>query len=332
MNILFAGSFSMQRLRYSFVLAIAGISLSCGGATAQEYPSKTVRFIVPLSPGGGTDIAARLTAQKLTERWSQQFVVENRPGGGAVIGAELVARAAPDGYTLLVTSPGAVVVNPWLFRKLPYEPRDFVPVAMLAPTYYVLIAHPSVPAKSVSELIQVARKHPGGLVLASGGLAAPSDLIGEMFKSLARIDAITVQYKGGGHAIADLISGQASMMFADMIAAMPYVAPRRVKLLAVLTAQRVPQLPDTPTLKESGIDYDALGWSGVFAPARTPAAIVTKLNSELRNILRLPDIQTRLASDGSAFGPNTPESLQAFIRIEFAKYETAVKVSGRRLD
>lgn len=316
----------------SLFLAAASLAFTAINAAAQDYPSKSVRIIVPLSPGGGTDIAARVTAQKLTERWSQQFVVENRPGGAAVIGADAVARAAPDGYTLLVSSPGAVVVNPWLFRKLPYDPKDFVPVAMLAPTYYVLIVHPSVPAKSVNELIQVARKHPGSLVLASGGIAAPSDLIGEMFKSLAKIDAITVQYKGGGHAIADLIGGQASIMFADLIAAMPYVAPRRVKLLAAVTAQRMPQLPETPTLRESGIPYDAIGWSGMFAPARTPAAVVAKLNGELRNILKLPDIQSRLASDGTAFGPNTPESLQAFIRSELGKYETAVKVSGRRLD
>ncbi|MCC7123118.1 MAG: tripartite tricarboxylate transporter substrate binding protein [Gammaproteobacteria bacterium] len=306
--------------------------LAAVSAGAQDYPVKTVRMVVPLAPGGGTDIAARVTAQKLTERWGQQFIVENRPGGGATIGAELVARAAPDGYTLLVSSPSAVVVNPWLFRKLAYDPKDFVPVAMLAPTYYVLITHPSVPAASVKELVGVARQHPGKLVLASGGLGAPSDLMGEMFKSLTKIDAITVQYKGGGHAITDLIGGQASMMFADMIAALPYVASKRVRLLAVATVQRLAQLPEVPTLIESGVAYDAIGWSGVFAPARTPSAIVAKLNGELRSILKLADVQAKLASDGTAFGPNTPESLQAFVKSELAKYETAVKVSGRRLD
>jgi len=196
----------------------------------------------------------------------------------------------------------------------------------------VLIIPPSVPAKTVRELIEVAQKKPGKLVLASGGLGAPSDLMGEMFKSLAKFDAVTVQYKGGGQAIADVLGGQASMMFADLIAATPYIGPGRVRLLGVATAKRLPQLPDVPTLVESGIPYDAIGWSGIFAPARTSASVVTKLNSELRNILKLPDVQSKLASDGSAFGPNSPESLQTFIKSELEKYETAVKVSGRRLD
>jgi tripartite-type tricarboxylate transporter receptor subunit TctC len=203
---------------------------------------------------------------------------------------------------------------------------------MLAPTYYVLITHPSVPATSVRALIDFARKNPGKLVLASGGLSAPSDLMGEMFKNLAKIDAVTVQYKGGGQAIADVIGGQASMIFADMIAATPYVGPGRIRLLAVATAKRMPQLPEVPTLIESGIAYDAIGWSGMFAPARTPTSVITKLNTELRSILKLPDVQARLASDGSAFGANTPESLVAFIKSELAKYATAVKVSGRRLE
>ena len=302
-------------------------------ALAQEYPSRPIRVVVPLSPGGGTDIAARVTGQKLTERWGQQVIVDNRPGAGGTIGAEIVARAAPDCYTLLVSSPSAVVINPWVFPKLPYDPaKDLVPVVMLAPTYYVLITHPSVPVKSVRELIDFARKNPGKLVLASGGLSAPSDLMGEMFKNLAKVDAVTVQYKGGGQAIADVIGGQASMMFADMIAAAPYVGPGRVRLLAVATVKRMPQLPAVPTLIESSVDYNAIGWSGMFAPARTPPAAVTKLNTELRGILKLPDVQARLASDGSAFGANTPESLAAFIKTELAKYATAVKVSGRRLD
>ncbi|MCC6535582.1 MAG: tripartite tricarboxylate transporter substrate binding protein [Burkholderiales bacterium] len=318
-------------LALAILQAVALVSIA-QAALAQEYPSRPVRMVVPLAPGGGTDIAARVTGQKLTERWGQQIIVDNRPGAGGTIGAEIVARAAPDGYTLLVSSPSAVVVNPWLVKKLPYGPADFVPVVMLAPTYYVLIAHPSVPAKSVRELIEVARKQSGKLVLASGGLGAPSDLMGEMFKNLAKIDAVTVQYKGGGQAIADVLGGQASMMFADMIAATPYIGPGRVRLLAVATTKRMPQFPDVPTLIESGVAYDAIGWSGAFAPARTPAAVLTRLNDALRSILKLPDVQAKLASDGTAFGPNTPESLRAFIKSELAKYENAVRISGRRLD
>jgi tripartite-type tricarboxylate transporter receptor subunit TctC len=314
---------------FSAVVLLATSAASLG----QDYPTRPIRMIVPLVPGGGTDIAARVTAQKLTERWGQQVIVDNRPGAGGNIGTEIVTHAAPDGYTVLVTNPGPIVVNPWLFSKLPFDPaKDLAPVAMLAPTYYVLITNPAVPANSVRELIQIAQKQPGKLVLASGGVGAPSDLMGEMFKSLARIDAVTVQYKGGGQAIADVIGGQASMVFADMIAAMPYVSAGRVKLLAVATAKRMPKLPDVPTLVESGVPYDAIGWSGMFAPARTPPAVVAKLNTELRSILKLPDVQEKLASDGSDFGANTPQSVAAFIRSELAKYAIAVKVAGRRLD
>ncbi len=315
----------------SILVALAFLSVSALAA-AQDYPAKPIRVIVPLAPGGGTDLATRVTAQKLTERWGQQVIVDNRPGAGGNIGTELVARAAPDGYTLLVTNPGPVVVNPWHFAKLPYDPKDLTPVVMLAPTYYVLISHPSVPARSVRELIEVARRQPGKLVLAYGGLGAPSDLMGEMFKSLAKIDAVTVQYKGGGQAIADVIAGQASMMFADMIAAMPYVDSGRVRLVAVATAKRMAKLPQVPTLVEAGVPYDAIGWSGMFAPVRTPAHVINKLNGELRGILKLPDVQEKLASDGSDFGANTPESLAAFVKSELAKYQNAVKVSGRRLD
>jgi tripartite-type tricarboxylate transporter receptor subunit TctC len=318
--------------RPSSILATLALLSISALAAAQDYPSKPIRVIVPLAPGGGTDLAARVTTQKLTERWGQQIIVDNRPGAGGNIGTELVARAAPDGYTLLVTNPAPIVVNPWLFAKLPYEPKDLTPVVMLAPTYYVLITHPSVPARSVRELIGVAQRQPGKLVLASGGLGAPSDLMGEMFKSLAKIDAVTVQYKGGGQAIADVIAGQASMMFADMIAAMPYVNAGRVRLVAVATARRMPKLPQVPTLVEAGVPYDAIGWSVVFAPARTPARVIDKLNGELRGILKLPDVQEKLASDGSDFGANTPQSLAAFVKSELAKYQNAVKVSGRRLD
>jgi tripartite-type tricarboxylate transporter receptor subunit TctC len=321
-------------------LRIAGVSLTvvslacCVGATlAQDYPARPIRVIVPIAPGGGTDVAARLVAHKLTERWGQQVIVDNRPGAGGNIGTEIAARSAPDGYTLLATSPGPIVVNQWLFSKLPFDAtRDFVPVTMLAPTFLVLTVHPSVPASSVRELIEAARKTPGKLVLASGGIGVPSDLMGEMFKNLTKIDAVTVQYKGGGPALADVVGGQASMAFGDMITAMPFVSAGRVRLLAVCTAKRIPKLPDVPTLIESGVPIDATTWSGLFAPSRTPAAIVDKLGTELRSILKLPDVQEKLASDGTDFGANTPQSLVPFIKSEAAKYRTAVKVSGRRLD
>jgi tripartite-type tricarboxylate transporter receptor subunit TctC len=323
----------MQCLSIPSALIAAALLSIATVSHAQDFPIKPIRMVVPLAPGGGTDIAARVTGQKLAERWGQQVIVDNRAGAGSNIGTEIVVHSAPDGYTLLVTNPAPIVVNQWLFSKLPFDPaKDLVAVTMVAPTYYVLMAHPAVPANSVRELIELARKTPGKLVLASGGIGAPSSLMGEMFKNLAKIDMVSVQYKGGGQAIADVIGGQASMMFADMIAAMPFVSAGRAKVLAVGTVKRIPKLPDVPTLIESGVAYDAIGWSGVFAPARTPAAIVNKLGAELRSILKLPDVQEKLASDGNDFGANTPQSLAAFIKSETEKYRIAVKISGSKLE
>lgn len=191
----------------------------CAAARADEYPTKPIRAVVPLVPGGGTDIAARVVGQKLTERWGQQVIVDHRPGAGGNIGAEIVARAVPDGHTMLITNPGPVVVNLSLMAKMPYDPvKDLVPVVMLAPTYYLLITHPSVPGNSMRDLIQVAKKRPNTLVLASGGLGGPVRFDGRDVQKSAQIDAVIVQYKGGGQALADVIGGQASMMFVDMIA------------------------------------------------------------------------------------------------------------------
>ena len=323
----------MPRLSISSTLTVLALAFIATAPFAQDYPTKPIRMVVPLVPGGGTDIAARITGQKLNERWGQQVIVDNRAGGASNIGTEIVVHAVPDGYTLLVTNPAPIVVNQWLFSKLPFDPaKDLVPVTMIAPTFYLLIANPSVPANSVRELIDYARKSPGKLVLASGGIGAPSSLMGEMFKNLAKFDATSVNYKGGGQAIADVVGGQASIMFADMIAAMPFVTAGRAKLLAVGTAKRMPKLPDVPTLNESGVPYEGISWSGVFVPARTPPAVVNKLGAELRSILKLPDVQEKLASDGNDFGANTPQSLLAFIKNETEKYRVAVKVSGAKLD
>ena len=323
----------MPRLSISSTLTVLALAFIATAPFAQDYPTKPIRMVVPLVPGGGTDIAARITGQKLNERWGQQVIVDNRAGGASNIGTEIVVHAVPDGYTLLVTNPAPIVVNQWLFSKLPFDPaKDLVPLTMIAPTFYLLIANPSVPANSVRELIDYARKSPGKLVLASGGIGAPSSLMGEMFKNLAKFDATSVNYKGGGQAIADVVGGQASMMFADMIAAMPFVTAGRAKLLAVGTAKRMPKLPDVPTLIESGVAYEGISWSGVFVPARTPPAVVNKLGAELRSILKLPDVQEKLASDGNDFGANTPQSLLAFIKNETEKYRVAVKVSGAKLD
>ncbi len=318
----------MQRVSISsFLTAFALLSVTAA-ALAQDYPTKPIRMVVPLPPGGGTDIAARMTGKKLTERWGQQVIIDNRPGAGGNIGTEIVARAAPDGYTLLVSNPNPIALNQWILPKLSFDPAlDLVPVTMLAPTYFVLVTHPSVPVNSVRELIDLARKSPGKLILASGG-----GLMSDMFRHAAKVDVIAVQYKGAGQAILDVLGGQASMMFADVIAATPYVAAGRLKQLAISTPKRIRKLPEVPTLIESGVPFDAITWSGLFAPARTPPAIVNKLGAELRSILKLPDVQEKLASDGNDFGDNTPQSLAVFVTRETEKYRLAVKVVGNRTD
>ena len=322
-----------QRLVFSaLTLGTLALLFACAATRAQEYPIKTIRAIVPWGPGGGTDIAARVVGQKLTERWGQQVIVDNRGGAFGNIGTELASRAAPDGYTLLIHSI-SMVINPSLFTKLPYDPvKDFAPVAIIAPTYILMITHPSVPANSVRDFIRLAKQRPDTLVLASTGIGTASDLSGEMFKNLAGIKAVTVPYKGTGQALAEVIAGQASFSFMDMIAVSSFVKSGRVRVLAVVTPKRIPQFPEVPTLVESGVSWDALGWTGLYVPARTPKPIIDKLNSEVRNILRLSDVQEKLASDGNDFGANTPEYFAAFIKSEIAKWANAVKISGRRVE
>lgn len=324
----------MERLALSAsMLAAVILPGLCDNTLAQEYPTKTIRVIVPYVPGGGTDIAARVIGHKLTERWGQQIVVENRGGAGGNIGTELASRAAPDGYTYLINSAGPMVINPSLFAKLPFDPvKDFAPVALLAPTYYLLITHPSVPTKSVRELIALAKQRPDRLVLASPGIGTPPDLTGEMFKNLADIKAVSVLYKGTGQALAEVVAGQASFMFCDVIAAISFVKSGRVKPLAVATPKRIGQFPEVPTLAEAGVPWDALGWTALFLPAGAPAPIIRKLSSEVRSILKLPDVQERLGNDGSDFGENTPEYLAAYVKSETAKWAKVVKVSGRRVE
>lgn len=326
----------MNRLLIMTMLILGSFASTvlCPSARSQNYPSKPIRAIVPFAPGGGTDIAMRVIGQKLVERWGQQVIVDNRGGANGNIGAEIASRAAPDGYTLLVGSAGVMAINPSLYTKLPFDSvKDFTAVALVAPTYFLLVTHPSVPVNSVAELIQLAKGGSFKLVHASPGIGSPGHLSGEMLKMITNIDFITVPYKGTGPAMADVLGGQASFTFTDMIAGIPYINAKRLKVLGITTTKRISKLPDTPTVAEGGVPgFDAMSWIGIFVPARTPRPIVEKLNAEIRNSLKLPDVQEKLATDGNDFGENTPDRAEAFLKSEVAKWAKVIKISGARID
>jgi tripartite-type tricarboxylate transporter receptor subunit TctC len=312
----------------------AALGLAGGVAQAQDYPNKPIRMIVAFPPGGGSDITARIVAQKLTERWKQQVIVDNRSGANGNIGTEIASRAPPDGYTLLMGSAGPNTMNVWLYRKLPFDPvQDFVPVVRVALTYYLLAVNPSVHAESVKDLIALAKANPGKLAFASAGIGGPPHLAAELLKSLSGADMVHVPYKGAGPAMSDLMGGQVTFMFVDMIAASPFVKAGKLRALAISSARRNSRLPEVPTVAESGTPgFEVVGWAGFFVPAKTPRAIIDKLNAETVSILKLADVQERLAMDGNEFGKNTPEEFDAFVKAEIAKWGKVVKASGARAD
>ncbi|MCW5606176.1 MAG: tripartite tricarboxylate transporter substrate binding protein [Burkholderiales bacterium] len=319
-------------------LLLVGISFvvctSAAAQTADAYPSRPIRVIVTYPPGGGVDLAARTIGQKLTDAFGQQVIIDNRGGGGGNIAMDMGARAQPDGYTLVMSAAGPTAINVSLYSKIPFDPvRDFAPVARVASTIYALVVHPSVEARSVKDLIALAKASPGKLTFASAGIGAPPHLAGELLKSMAGIDIIHVPYKGTGPAIADLMGGQVTMMFSDALAAAPQIRAGKLRGLAVSSPKRFPLVPDLPTVSESGVPgFSAVGWTGLLAPAGTPRPIVQKLNTAIVRVLPLPDVREKLAGDGSEFGKNTPEEFSAFIREEITKWGKVIKASGARAD
>ena len=302
-------------------------------AHAQVFPSKPIRIIAPYVPGGGVDFVARAIAQKLPEFIGQQVIVENRPGGGTIIGSELVVRSAPDGYTLLL---GGVpnTVNISLFKKLPYDLlRDLAPVIQTTTAPNILAVHPSIPAKSVKELIALAKSRPGELTFASAGIGSSNHLSGEMFRITAQINIVHVPYKGGGAAVVDLIAGHVSMYFGTTPSTVPHVRTGKLRGLAVTTATRSRATPDVPTIAEAGLPtFEQSAWHGLFAPAATPQAVIARLNSEVMRVLRAPDFVERLGAQGVDVIGNTPTEFAAFIRQDIEKYAKLVKVAGIRIE
>jgi len=303
-------------------------------AHAQSYPNKTIRMIVPFPAGGATDIVARLVAQKLGDAVGQQVIVDNRGGAAGTIGSDLAAKSPPDGYTILIGTSSTHAIAQSLYAKLPYDSiKDFTPVVGIATATIVLSMHPSVPAKTVRELIVLAKAKPDALSFASSGSGGVSHLVGEMFKAQAGVQMLHIPYKGDAPALADLVGGQVSLEFGTALSFLPYIQSGRLKALAVTSLRRSQVMPDVPTVAESGLKgFEALQWFGVFAPAGTRAEVVTRLNTEIVKILQTADMRERLTKLASEVMADTPEQFAAFQKAEIAKWARVVKDSGARID
>ena len=315
------------------LLTCVGCCLGAVATTAQSqsYPLKPIRVVVPAAPGGATDITARLVAQKMTERFGQTVLVENRSGGNEVIGVDAVAKSAPDGYTVLLTPPAAIVVLPHL-QKLPYNvDRDLAPVSLAVVTPLILVVHPSLPAQTVKELIVFAKARPGQLSYASTGNGGVQHLAAELLKVTMKIEMVHVPYKGAGQVMQDLISGQVPLFFSGMPPAMPYVRSEKLRALAVTTTHRSPAAPDVPTMEEAGVPgFDISNWFAYMVPAGTPTDVIGKLNTEINRALKLQDIREKLASAGAEAVGTSPEELAKFMRAESAKFADLIRVSGAK--
>lgn len=317
-------------LRAACALAAA---LLAGAAHAQGYPARPVRLIVPFAAGGNADILARVLAQRLAEHLGQQVVVDNRGGANGVIGTELAAKAAPDGHTLLFVASGHAI-NPGLYAKLPFDPvRDFSPVAQVSTTPLVLAVSNGIGARTVKELVALARARPGALSFATQGNGSPGHLAGVLFNSANGIDIVHVPYKSTAQALTDLAAGRVQVMYPSLTAALPHVRAGKVQALAITSAQRSPRLPELPTVAESGLaGYEAGIWNGVLAPARTPEPIVARLNAAIVAIVQEGGVAERIAALGAHPAPSTPERFATFIAAEIRKWGRVIREGGVRLD
>ncbi len=321
-----------------FVAALPALALALALVSqfaAAEYPEKPIRFIVPYAAGGTTDLLSRAIAQKLAEALGQGVVPDNRPGAGGNIGAEIAAKSPPDGYTILMAPVSPMAINVTLYAgKMAFNPeKDFAPVTLVAKVPLVLVVHPSVPAKTLTELIALAKSKPGKLNYGSAGNGSSNHLVGEMFKTAAGIDMVHIPYRGGGPGMMALIGGQIDLLVGQVPTVNTMVSAGRLRAIAVSGAKRSPAMPEVPTMSESGLPgFDATAWYSIVVAAGTPAPIIARLNAELVKILKSPDIRERLISEGADVETSTPEELTAFIRTEIPKWSKAVRESGTKLD
>jgi tripartite-type tricarboxylate transporter receptor subunit TctC len=324
----------MRNIRSYILIATVFLAMSAPTLAQTAYPAKPIRMVVPFSPGGTSDTLARILGQKITEAWGQQMVVDSRPGASGIIGTEIAMRAPADGYTLMHGNMSQFAINPGLYSKLPYETlRDFAPLSLIATAPQLLVVNPSVPVKSVKELIELARTKPGTLNFGSGGVGTLAYVGGEMFKSATGVNMVHISYKGTILALNDLIGGQVQVLFSDMPIALPHAKTGKLRALAVTGAQRTPLVAGMPTVAESGVPgYALVNWWGIFAPRGVPQPIAAKLNAEIVRVHALPDLKERYANLGVEATSSTPEQFAVYIKAEVARFAKVLKETGAKLD
>jgi tripartite-type tricarboxylate transporter receptor subunit TctC len=312
------------------LVAVLWMLLAAGlAAQARAFPDKPVRLVVPFPAGGSTDVVSRLLGQKLSELWRQPVVIDNRPGASTILGTDLVAKAAPDGYTLLVTTASFTIV-PSLASRLPYDPaKDFEPITLINTTPLVLVVNPNVPARSLQELIALAKARPGALNFGSSGSGGSNHLAGELFNAMAGVKMVHVPYKGNAPALNDLVGGHVDVVFNGLTSAMPLIKSGKLRPLAVTSLARADALPEIPTLDELGMKgFQAVGWSGLSAPARTPREVIARINADVVKIIRSPAMLERLKAEGSDPVGNSPEQFAAFLQEETARWSRVIRFAG----